>query len=54
MEKIESAVLEAEARTVNEVREFNCLRQKVEDRFLPLEAELQMKEEAFGGRGGVK
>ncbi len=53
MEKMESAVLEAEARTVNEVREFNYLRQKVEDRFLPLEAQLQRIEEDFGGRGSI-
>ena len=53
MEKMESAVLEAEARTVNEVREFNCLRQKVEDRFLPLEAQLQRKEEAFSSSGSI-
>ena len=53
MEKMESVVLEAEAKTVNEVREFNLLRQEVNDRFLPLEAQLQRIEEASSGRGSI-
>lgn len=53
MEKMESVVLEAEAKTVNEVRESNFLRQEVNDRFLPLEAQLQRMEEASSGRGSI-
>ena len=53
IEKMELAVLEAEAKTINEVREFNYLRQKVEDRFLPLEAQLQRIEEACGSRESI-